>query len=69
MGKVVYEDLLLDESLCFQILVALEVAPKQGDIYACQVERVSLPVPSTVACGHQKVLRRVTSSPVGTAGN
>uniref|UniRef100_A0A8C3S7T3 Ig-like domain-containing protein n=1 Tax=Chelydra serpentina TaxID=8475 RepID=A0A8C3S7T3_CHESE len=46
---VVSTELLQNGDWTFQILVMLEMRPRRGDIYTCQVEHVSLRDPITVA--------------------
>ncbi|XP_067419832.1 HLA class II histocompatibility antigen, DR beta 4 chain-like [Emydura macquarii macquarii] len=45
---VVSTELLQNGDWTFQILVMLEMSPRRGDVYACQVQHVSLPEPLTV---------------------
>ncbi|XP_067399233.1 HLA class II histocompatibility antigen, DR beta 4 chain-like isoform X5 [Emydura macquarii macquarii] len=45
---VVSTELLQNGDWTFQILVMLEMSPRHGDVYACQVQHVSLPEPLTV---------------------
>nr|XP_009508851.1 PREDICTED: DLA class II histocompatibility antigen, DR-1 beta chain-like [Phalacrocorax carbo] len=61
MAEVVYKDFFLNGGCFFRILVTLEVTPKQGNVYACQVEPVSLPVPITVAWKKRLEMRRSES--------
>uniref|UniRef100_A0A8C3XMA2 Ig-like domain-containing protein n=1 Tax=Chelydra serpentina TaxID=8475 RepID=A0A8C3XMA2_CHESE len=48
---VVSTELLQNGDWTFQILVMLEMRPRRGDIYTCQVEHVSLRDPITVRWG------------------
>ncbi|PNJ88594.1 HLA-DPB1 isoform 7, partial [Pongo abelii] len=45
---VVSTNLIRNGDWTFQILVMLEITPKQGDVYTCQVEHPSLDSPVTV---------------------
>ncbi|XP_067399236.1 HLA class II histocompatibility antigen, DR beta 4 chain-like [Emydura macquarii macquarii] len=45
---VVSTELLQNGDWTFQILVMLEMSARRGDVYACQVQHVSLPEPLTV---------------------
>uniref|UniRef100_A0A8C3SKU1 Ig-like domain-containing protein n=1 Tax=Chelydra serpentina TaxID=8475 RepID=A0A8C3SKU1_CHESE len=45
---VVSTELLQNGDWTFQILVMLEMSPRRGDVYTCQVEHVSLRDPITV---------------------
>uniref|UniRef100_A0A8C8S8R7 Ig-like domain-containing protein n=1 Tax=Pelusios castaneus TaxID=367368 RepID=A0A8C8S8R7_9SAUR len=48
MAGVVSTELLQNGDWTFQIQVMLEMSPQRGDVYACQVEHVSLREPLTV---------------------
>uniref|UniRef100_A0A8C8SNV5 Ig-like domain-containing protein n=1 Tax=Pelusios castaneus TaxID=367368 RepID=A0A8C8SNV5_9SAUR len=48
MAGVVSTELLQDGDWTYQILVMLEMSPQRGDVYACQVEHISLGEPLTV---------------------
>ncbi|TFJ95975.1 NADPH-dependent mycothiol reductase Mtr [Platysternon megacephalum] len=48
---VVSTELLQNGDWTFQILVMLEMSPRRGDVYTCQVEHVSLRGPLAVHWG------------------
>ncbi|XP_039374933.1 HLA class II histocompatibility antigen, DP beta 1 chain-like isoform X1 [Mauremys reevesii] len=48
---VVSKELLQNGDWTFQILVMLEMSPRRGDVYTCQVEHVSLRGPLAVHWG------------------
>uniref|UniRef100_A0A8C0GV89 Ig-like domain-containing protein n=1 Tax=Chelonoidis abingdonii TaxID=106734 RepID=A0A8C0GV89_CHEAB len=48
---VVSTELLQNGDWTFQILVMLEMSPRRGDVYTCQVEHISLQGPLTVHWG------------------
>ncbi|XP_043383561.1 HLA class II histocompatibility antigen, DP beta 1 chain [Chelonia mydas] len=48
---VVSMELLQNGDWTFQILVMLEMSPRRGDVYTCQVEHISLRDPLTVHWG------------------
>ncbi|XP_050776274.1 DLA class II histocompatibility antigen, DR-1 beta chain-like isoform X23 [Gopherus flavomarginatus] len=48
MAGVVSTELLQNGDWTFQILVMLEMSPRRGDVYTCQVEHISLRGPLTV---------------------
>ncbi|XP_059571341.1 DLA class II histocompatibility antigen, DR-1 beta chain-like [Alligator mississippiensis] len=48
MAGVVSTELMQNGDWTFQILVMLEMTPRSGDVYTCQVEHSSLPDPVTV---------------------
>ncbi|KAM9119496.1 DLA class II histocompatibility antigen, DR-1 beta chain-like [Pangshura tecta] len=45
---VVSTELLQNGDWTFQMLVMLEMSPRRGDVYTCQVEHISLPEPLAV---------------------
>ncbi|XP_065268957.1 antigen-presenting glycoprotein CD1d-like [Emys orbicularis] len=47
-GEMVSTELLQNGDWTFQILVMLEMSPRRGDVYTCQVEHISLRDPLTV---------------------
>ncbi|XP_039374934.1 HLA class II histocompatibility antigen, DP beta 1 chain-like isoform X2 [Mauremys reevesii] len=52
---VVSKELLQNGDWTFQILVMLEMSPRRGDVYTCQVEHVSLRGPLAVHWGSNPV--------------
>uniref|UniRef100_A0A8C3H5J8 Ig-like domain-containing protein n=1 Tax=Chrysemys picta bellii TaxID=8478 RepID=A0A8C3H5J8_CHRPI len=48
---VVSTELLQNGDWTFQILVMLEMSPRRGDVYTCQVEHISLQGPLAVHWG------------------
>ncbi|XP_025069768.1 DLA class II histocompatibility antigen, DR-1 beta chain isoform X2 [Alligator sinensis] len=48
MAGAVSTELMQNGDWTFQILVMLEMTPRSGDVYTCQVEHSSLPGPVTV---------------------
>uniref|UniRef100_A0A8C8SM21 Ig-like domain-containing protein n=1 Tax=Pelusios castaneus TaxID=367368 RepID=A0A8C8SM21_9SAUR len=65
MAGVVSTELLQDGDWTYQILVMLEMSPQRGDVYACQVEHISLGEPLTVRWGKSSECG-ASSEPPGT---
>uniref|UniRef100_A0A8I5TI18 Ig-like domain-containing protein n=1 Tax=Pongo abelii TaxID=9601 RepID=A0A8I5TI18_PONAB len=55
---VVSTNLIRNGDWTFQILVMLEITPKQGDVYTCQVEHPSLDSPVTVEWTSQETCEK-----------
>ncbi|KAH1182711.1 hypothetical protein KIL84_004203 [Mauremys mutica] len=65
---VVSTELLQNGDWTFQILVMLEMSPRRGDVYTCQVEHVSLRGPLAVHWGWMDSLPRGGESREGALG-
>lgn len=64
-GNVVFSELLPNGDWTFQMHVKLKMVPRRGDVYACQVDHISLQTPMTLQWGKSLKLGGSLKIPLG----